>query len=180
MDNLPTPSETSPIKESIRCFEPRPCPICGSTRSRLLHSQSFEQLSEIHLLNGYDVVVCQDCGAGFADRIPPQAIFDDYYRDLSKYEYEYRGGQGTEYEELRFRETAKTIIPHIRGRQSRILEIGCATGQLLSVLKSRVMKICWASTLRRGAPTPRGTSIGFPFRPTRYSASPRRINRSMS
>lgn len=126
------------MKQSVSSsLDRRPCPVCGSSRSRLLHSQAFEQLSEIHLLDGYDVVVCQDCGAGFADRIPPQATFDAYYRDLSKYEYEYRGGQGTEYEDRRFQEAAKTIIPHIANRQSRILEIGCATGHLLSVLKEQ-------------------------------------------
>lgn len=113
----------------------RPCPVCGGFKSRLLHTQTFEQLSGIQLLDGYDVVVCQDCGAGFADRIPPQAVFDAYYRDLSKYEYEYRGGQSTKYEELRFQEAARTIIPHIPSPDSRILEIGCATGHLLSVLK---------------------------------------------
>ncbi len=130
-------AEPSTIKESPRCYEHRPCPVCGGSRSRFLHSQSFEQLSEINLLDGYDVVVCQDCGAGFADRIPPQAVFDAYYRDHSKYEYEYRGGQGTEYEDLRFREAAKSIIRHVPDRQSRILEIGCATGHLLSLLREQ-------------------------------------------
>jgi len=125
------------VKESAPRLEPRPCPVCCSLRSRLLHSQSFEQLSGIRLLDGYDVVVCQDCGAGFADRIPPQASFDAYYRDFSKYEYEYRGGQGTGYDDMRFREFAKTIIPHIHDHHSRILEIGCATGHLLSVLREQ-------------------------------------------
>ena len=116
-------------------FAVRPCPVCGGMKSRLLHTQTFEQLSGVQLLDGYDVVVCLNCGAGFADHIPSQATFDAYYRDLSKYEYEYRGGHGTSYEDLRFRELARTIIPHIPTRDSRILEIGCATGHLLSVLK---------------------------------------------
>ena len=115
----------------------RACSVCGSSKSRLLHTLTFEQFSGIQLLDGYDVVVCQDCGAGFSDHIPPQATFDAYYRDLSKYEYEYRGGQGTPHEELRFREAARTIIPHIPNPGSRILEIGCANGHLLSVLKEQ-------------------------------------------
>src|SRR5579864_2768829 len=118
----------------------RACPVCGGFKSRLLHTQTFEQLSEVHLLDGYDVVTCQDCGAGFADRIPPQATFDAYYRDLSKYEYEYRGGQPTKYEDLRFREAARTIIPHVPNPDARILEIGCATGHLLAVLKEQGYK----------------------------------------
>jgi SAM-dependent methyltransferase len=113
----------------------RACPVCGGLKFRLLHTQIFEQLTGVQLLDGYDVVVCQGCGAGFADHIPPQSTFDAYYRDLSKYEYEYRGGHGTPYEDLRFRESARTIIPQIPSPDSRILEIGCATGHLLSVLK---------------------------------------------
>jgi SAM-dependent methyltransferase len=113
----------------------RACPVCGEFKSRLLHTQIFEQVSGVQLLDGYDVVVCLNCGTGFADHIPPQATFDAYYRDLSKYEYEYRGGQATQYEDRRFRESAKSIVPHIPGRDARILEIGCATGHLLSLLK---------------------------------------------
>jgi SAM-dependent methyltransferase len=117
------------------CLEARACPVCGGMKSRPLHTQTFEQLSGVQLLDGYDVVVCHECGAGFADHIPPQSTFDAYYRDLSKYEYEYRGGHGTPHEDLRFREAARTMIPHIPRPDSCILEIGCATGHLLSLLK---------------------------------------------
>jgi SAM-dependent methyltransferase len=113
----------------------RSCPVCNSVRSRLLFSQSFEQLSGVNLLTGYDIVVCQDCGAAFADHIPPQAVFDEYYRDLSKYEHEFRAGQVSEYDEDRFRHTAKSVIEHVPSRQCRIMEIGCATGRLLALLR---------------------------------------------
>jgi SAM-dependent methyltransferase len=118
-------------------FAARPCPVCGSLRSSLLYSQSFEQLSEIRLLDGYEVVVCQDCGLAFADRIPQQSAFNAYYRDLSKYYYEYRGGIGTQYEELRFRNVTLNILSQIPDPGSRILEIGCSTGHLLSILKEQ-------------------------------------------
>src|SRR6185503_505620 len=113
----------------------RPCPVCNSVRARVLFSQSFEQLSRINLLDGYDVVVCEDCGAGFADYIPPQTAFDAYYRDLSKYEYEYRDGKGSQYDQDRFRKIARSIAENLPDRQARVLEIGCATGQLLAELK---------------------------------------------
>lgn len=124
------------VNDNRQRLPARPCPVCGGFKSRLLHTQTFEQLSEIHLLDGYDVVVCEDCGAGFADRIPSQVIFDAYYRDLSKYEYEYRGGHATKFEERRFGETARTLIPHIPSPEACLLEIGCSTGHLLSVLKA--------------------------------------------
>jgi SAM-dependent methyltransferase len=115
----------------------RLCPVCKSTRAKVLFSQSFEQLSGVSLLDGYDLSVCQDCGAGFADNVPPQSAFDRYYRDLSKYEYEYRDGRGSDYDDLRFRAVAQSIEDHIPNRQARILEIGCATGHLLALLKER-------------------------------------------
>jgi SAM-dependent methyltransferase len=97
----------------------------------------FEKFYAAGPIDGYDVVVCEACGAGFADQIPEQAVLDAYYRDFSKYEYAHRGGQGSKYDDLRFRQAAATMLPHIPGKKSRVLEIGCATGQLLSLLKER-------------------------------------------
>ncbi len=131
------PTHSSVVTGRTLALAARSCPVCGALKSRLLHTQTFEQLPGARLLDGYDVVVCEQCGAGFANHIPPQSIFDAYYRDLSKYEYEYRASQATRYEDRRFREAARTIIPHIVSSGSRILEIGCATGHLLSVLKEQ-------------------------------------------
>ena len=57
----------------------------------------FEQGGPI---DGYDLVVCAACGTAFADGIPSQEEFDEYYRELSKYEYEY--GQAKSQEEIAF------------------------------------------------------------------------------
>ena len=103
-------AEIDPAKVALRCMtqgvsmtvsEPilqqdsrssgfRPCPVCRGIRSTLLYRQSFEQLSGARLLNGYDVVICHKCGAAFSDGIPEQQVFDQYYRDLSKYEQDHR------------------------------------------------------------------------------------------
>jgi SAM-dependent methyltransferase len=115
----------------------RPCPICRSVESRRLFHQTFEQLSGIEFIDGYDVVVCAECGLAFADGIPDQTILDAYYRDLSKYEYEHQGGKESPLDERRFREIAATIEQFVPARDSRVLEIGCATGRLLSLLEQR-------------------------------------------
>src|SRR6185503_164130 len=115
----------------------RDCPICGEISSRSIFSQRFDQLSEAFLLSGYEVVICDRCGAGFADGIPPQGVFDDYYRELSKYEYEYCGGMPPEEDRLRSRQIAATIADYIPAQTSRILEIGCANGVLLQSLKDQ-------------------------------------------
>src|SRR5437870_2937983 len=80
----------------------RCCPVCGFDRKRHLFTQAFERVEGIHLLDGYDVVACEHCGACFADEVPPQSVFDAYYRDLSKYEYQHRGGEGSTFDALRF------------------------------------------------------------------------------
>ena len=114
----------------------RACPICGSLQSRVLFQQRFERLSGIELLSGYDVVVCVHCGLAFADGIPDQADLDTYYRELSKYEYVHNGGEASALDERRFQEIAATIARYVPASSSRVTEIGCATGRLLSVLRN--------------------------------------------
>jgi SAM-dependent methyltransferase len=69
--------------------------------------------------------------------IPPQSAFDEYYRDLSKYDYEFRGGKDSDASEDRFLCAALTIEAYIQNRDSRILEIGCGSGHLLKCLQER-------------------------------------------
>jgi len=86
-------------------------------------------------MDGYDVVVCRRCGFGFADRIPEQSVFDAYYRDMSKYEYQDRGGEVTGHDLARFRWVVDTIRPYLPSSDVRLLDVGCATGQLLALFK---------------------------------------------
>jgi SAM-dependent methyltransferase len=110
----------------------RKCAVCGGNRKRLLFEQTF---STVCLLEGYTVVVCERCGFAFADNIPEQEAFDQYYRDLSKYEYQHRGGRESANDETRLRDVAATLDGLIPNKQARILEIGCSTGRLLALLK---------------------------------------------
>src|SRR5437899_11142487 len=98
----------------------RPCPLCGRLESTTLFRQSFEQLSDTAFLSGYDVVVCETCGFAFADGIPHQELFDVYYRDLSKYEFEYRHGKESASDEARFRDIAKTLARFIPFHSARV------------------------------------------------------------
>jgi len=118
-----------------KCGWKRGCAVCGSQRSKLLFQQRFSEMSSGSLLEGYDMVVCQECGFGFADNIPEQAVFDAYYREMSKYEYQDCGGQESEYDLARFSAISGIIKQFLHNAQARILEVGCATGRLLSLLK---------------------------------------------
>lgn len=114
---------------------PRPCPVCASVGARrALHRQVFQ---DGVLGSGYTVVVCADCGAGFADGIPGQAEMDRYYAEQSKYSYDGSGGAESVYDMQRFALITDQVVPHLPSKQARILDIGCATGGLLSVFKQR-------------------------------------------
>jgi len=92
-------------------------------------------MSAVDFLSGYDVVICGQCGLGFADDIPEQDVFDRYYQDNSKYEYQHTGWKESESDESRFRAIASTLGQSIAAKSSRVLEIGCATGRLLALLR---------------------------------------------
>ncbi len=115
----------------------RPCAVCGSTANKMLFRQTFSEMSSGSLLQGYDVVVCEGCGFGFADHIPDQADFDAHYRDMSKYEYQAQGGQETEYDLVRFQSIADIVGSFLPGVDARLLDVGCATGRLLALFKEK-------------------------------------------
>jgi SAM-dependent methyltransferase len=118
-------------------FPLRACAVCGCLDSKLLYRQSFAQLSYASLMSGYDVKICGHCGFGFADDIPPQSVFNDYYRDLSKYENPAPAGNAPVPVAQHFRDTAELLERFIRRHDSRIFEIGSASGGLLKSLSDR-------------------------------------------
>jgi SAM-dependent methyltransferase len=118
----------------------RKCAVCGNDRKRRLFEQKF---STVCLLEGYTVVVCEQCGFAFADDIPEQADFDAYYRELSKWEYQHRGGRESAVDESRLRTVAADIVRHIPGLGARVLEIGCSTGRMLGLLQEQGYRNVW-------------------------------------
>ena len=113
----------------------RPCPVCEQRRAELVFQQRFQGFDRGGPIDKYDVVVCAACGTAFADGIPAQAEFDNYYRELSKYEYGCRAGKESGDDSHRLKVLADLLQPIIPDKTSRILEIGCANGRLLGYLK---------------------------------------------
>jgi len=113
----------------------RNCSVCGNEKSKLLFQQCFLTIPDVSIMDGYNIVVCQKCGFCFAENIPEQSVFDAYYREMSKYEYQQSGGQESEYDLARFYKISATIQQFISNKDWRILDVGCATGRLLSLLK---------------------------------------------
>ncbi len=115
----------------------RACPVCAATESSPLFYQRFEAIEGVSVIAGYDVVTCEGCGLAYADGIPDQARFDEYYRDVSKYEYHQRDGAESEYDRARMDVIADVVAPLIPHERARILDIGCASGRLLYLLARR-------------------------------------------
>ena len=72
----------------------------------------------------------------FADRIPPESWFERYYADASKYEFSHREGQQHDAELQRLSALASWIAERIPA-SARLLDAGCATGELLVALRKR-------------------------------------------
>jgi hypothetical protein len=145
-----------------RRFPQRPCPVCRGMSADVLFRQSFEQLSRVSLLSGYDVVICRGCGAGYADDIPPQPVFDDYYRDLSKYDYADRACSPPPAAARRFQETAAVLEQAIPSKAARILELGSASGQLLAILRERGFAKVWGADPSPGCVRAAESMYGIP------------------
>jgi SAM-dependent methyltransferase len=115
----------------------RDCPICGGNDRRVVFRQEFAVVDQGAPVTAYDVVVCERCGGAYADGVPDQRTFDRYYREMSKYEYAQRGGAESEYDSRRFTVIADVIGPQLPSPDVRVLDVGCASGRLLSNLRDR-------------------------------------------
>src|SRR5947209_19168429 len=115
----------------------RVCEVCSSANAEKLYEQRFSTIEDSGLLGGYDVVACQNCGFVFATNIPAQAEFDRYYKEMSKYEFSYAAGQVSANAVRNYNAIVDFVVPHLASREIEILDIGCATGQLLAVFKER-------------------------------------------
>lgn len=121
------------IKELFRL-----CPVCNSDSGYILHSQKFAKIQDSPLPEKYDVVSCHSCGFVFADTTSSQEDYNLYYSNLSKYEdCNISSGSAfnkSDYERLL--RTALFIESHI-GKEKEILDLGCANGGLLNILRDR-------------------------------------------
>ena len=115
----------------------RECPVCGSDDRRVVFHQEFAAVEQATPVTGYDVAVCERCGAAYADGIPDQAAFDRYYRDMSKYEYAQRGGEESAFDARRLALIADIVAPRVPSPDARVLDVGCASGRLLANIRER-------------------------------------------
>jgi SAM-dependent methyltransferase len=116
--------------------EHRPCEICGSRERRPIYRQNFTPLDDGSTFTGYDVVVCAECGHGYADGIPDQAFYDRYYRDMSKYEVSAAlPANAVDASHPNYADVVAALEPHFPDRSVRILDVGTGMAHLLGAFK---------------------------------------------
>lgn len=111
--------------------------MCDGRQADVLHAQRFALADDKGLAASYEVVVCTGCGAAFADTPVTQRRYDDLYAQRSRY----AAGPAAHTSEnerdiTRFREMAAEIARVAPDRSARIIDIGCANGQMLTALST--------------------------------------------
>jgi len=113
----------------------RPCPVCDHRRAEVLHSQRFVLPEDKKLTASYDVVACDRCGAAFADTPITQREYDELYAQRSRYAAGPAAHASDSDRDIgRFREMAAEISRTVPDTSSRIVDVGCANGQMLAAL----------------------------------------------
>lgn len=107
----------------------RPCPICGKNLPRLLHANRMVPLDGRDL--SYLVSRCGHCGFHYAADLPRPAVYDDYYRRLSKYDQPQAVLEPTPLERQRFDTALQLVAPYLTSRTA-IADFGCGSGMLLN------------------------------------------------
>jgi len=110
------------------------CRLCGSTNTEVLYTRKFKHIKNVSFIVQYNVCVCNSCGFGFAGNIPEQSAFNEYYKEMSKYEstIEY-----TKALKIALSAYIDVIAKYLPEKFSVIYDIGCATSDLLSKLRKR-------------------------------------------
>lgn len=116
----------------------RICPVCSNSKVEILYNQQFVLPEGNHLPVGFDIVCCEHCGFVYADTTAVQRDYNLYYEALSKYEDEsITSGSGgcTRIQDIQRFERITACIKKYINKHQAIIDIGCANGGLLRMLK---------------------------------------------
>jgi 2-polyprenyl-3-methyl-5-hydroxy-6-metoxy-1,4-benzoquinol methylase len=110
--------------------------VCGSATHRLIYEQRFVTFdNDAGLLAGYEVVACAICGFLYADGLPEQAVFERYYRQMSKHEPDPDETVKPPYKRHNTNLVARRVAEYWPRRDVRILDVGVGGGDTLLALR---------------------------------------------
>jgi len=124
----------------------RPCPVCNGDRVEILHTQQLGLPAEFDLPEEFDLVCCANCGMVYSDTAPEPERLTAYYR-ASTYVFGNWADRerpaatdavlGSPFDVSRLAVTIDHLAAAIGSHDSRILDLGCASGHLLALLAER-------------------------------------------
>ncbi|MBC5763634.1 class I SAM-dependent methyltransferase [Ramlibacter albus] len=107
----------------------RACPLCRSRGSKLLFTNAMAALDALDM--SYAVHECAECGFVFAGELPPEPDYSRYYARYSKYDH----SSVVSVVDAARGEAAAALIENVVARDAPVVDVGCGSGTLLSLLK---------------------------------------------
>ncbi len=114
----------------------RKCPVCQDSKSHDLLTLEYALFDDLNLSGSVQVVQCHLCGMVYNRSILTENDYLDYYRKNDYYLKTVSSGSGgfSEDEQLRYRNIAELIEPHIGINNPLVLDFGCGKGGMLQWL----------------------------------------------
>jgi len=107
----------------------RPCPICQSLYSVLLFKNELAPIQNLDM--SYEVHRCKKCEFHFAGKLPPDSHYQQYYRELSKYDV---ASDISFLDQARIREAVKFLAERTP-LDRKVIDAGCGNGAFLAALR---------------------------------------------
>jgi 2-polyprenyl-3-methyl-5-hydroxy-6-metoxy-1,4-benzoquinol methylase len=117
----------------------RHCPICSSSKAKLLHTQVFSLYEGHSLPAKYEIVSCEVCDFVYNESEASQKDYNYFYNQLSKYESSVAPAGLTlnKYDVEKYGRIVDTLEGYLKNKDVSILDVGCASGGLLRTFKTR-------------------------------------------
>lgn len=115
----------------------RVCPICLCQYGTPIKNIAMVLPDDMSIPCEYEVVCCRECGFAFADVDASQDIYDKYYRINNNYRYSsvLKAEMTESVNHLRYQILSKYV-----DKSTKILDVGCGSGELLRLLKKNGYK----------------------------------------
>lgn len=113
----------------------RACSVCECTGKKVLFRQPLILPEGRCTYVGYDIVACSSCGFLYADTESSQASLDSHYAGPTKVAQALTEVGEPPEDVVRLDNSAHHVMRFLKP-EARVLDVGCGTGRLLSLLKT--------------------------------------------